>query len=40
MRGRVNRLPRALAKQWLNDAANNGVHSIPESLEAGFDESE
>jgi hypothetical protein len=40
MRGRVNRLPRALAKQWLNDAASHGVHSIPESLEAGFDESE
>ena len=40
MRGRVNRLPRAMAKQWLNDAISHGIHSIPESLEAGFDESE
>jgi len=40
MRGRVNRLPRAMAKQWLNDAISLGIHPIPESLEAGFDESE
>jgi len=40
MRGRVNRLPRAMAKQWLNDAISHGIHPIPESLEAGFDESE
>ena len=40
MRGRVNRLPRALAKQWLKDASLHGILPIPESLRAGFDESE
>jgi hypothetical protein len=29
-----------MAKQWLNDAISLGIHPIPESLEAGFDESE
>ena len=40
MQGRVNRLPRALAKQWLRDASERGIHTIPESHEAGLGESE
>jgi hypothetical protein len=40
MRGRVNRLPRAMAKQWLSDACKIGIHHIPDSLEAPLMESE
>jgi hypothetical protein len=36
----VNRLPRALAKQWLRDASERGIHTIPESHEAALGESE
>ena len=40
MRGRVNRLPRAMAKQWLNDASTAGSIPIPASYETAIDESE
>jgi len=40
MQGRVNRLPRAMAKQWLKDACTAGSVEIPASVESLDAESE
>jgi hypothetical protein len=40
MQGRVNRLPRAMAKQWLKDACTAGSVGIPASVESLDAESE
>lgn len=40
MQGRVNRIARAMAKQWLNDACTAGSLPIPASLESLDDASE
>ena len=40
MKGRVNRLPRAMAKQWLSDACTAGSLHIPPSLETEIHEAE
>jgi hypothetical protein len=40
MKGRVNRLPRAMAKQWLKDACSGATLPILPSQEAFLNESE
>ena len=40
MKGRVNRLPRAMAKQWLKDACSGATRPILPSQEAFLTESE